>query len=122
LLLLRVTVGVLILLQAESGLKADINTSTGAWISGALGLVAGCLLLAGFLTPIAAVLAALDAAGVWLAMIPPSHPDLSQSRLLAAFLTALSAAIVLLGPGAFSIDARLFGLREIIIPGRRSDP
>jgi uncharacterized membrane protein YphA (DoxX/SURF4 family) len=41
---------------------------------------------------------------------------------LAAFnLAAISAALVLLGPGAFSLDARLFGRREIIIPeGGRS--
>ena len=28
----------------------------------------------------------------------------------------LAAAIALLGPGAFSVDARLFGRREILIP------
>jgi uncharacterized membrane protein YphA (DoxX/SURF4 family) len=41
---------------------------------------------------------------------------------LAAFnLAAMSAALVLLGPGAFSLDARLFGRRKIIIPeGGRS--
>ena len=31
-------------------------------------------------------------------------------------LAAISAALALLGPGAFSLDARLFGRREIIIP------
>jgi len=31
-------------------------------------------------------------------------------------LAVISAALVLLGPGAFSLDARLFGRREIIIP------
>jgi uncharacterized membrane protein YphA (DoxX/SURF4 family) len=36
---------------------------------------------------------------------------------LAAFnMAAISAALILLGPGAFSLDARLFGRREIIIP------
>ena len=34
-------------------------------------------------------------------------------------LAAISAALVLLGPGAFSLDARLFGRREIIIPESR---
>jgi uncharacterized membrane protein YphA (DoxX/SURF4 family) len=39
---------------------------------------------------------------------------------LAAFnLAVISAALVLLGPGAFSLDARLFGRREIIIPEGR---
>ena len=41
----------------------------------------------------------------------------------AAFnLAAISAALVLLGPGAFSLDARLFGRREIIIPEGRVQP
>jgi hypothetical protein len=43
------------------------------------------------------------------------------STLGAFNLAAISAALVLLGPGAFSLDARLFGRREIIFPeGRRS--
>jgi hypothetical protein len=44
----------------------------------------------------------------------------NQISALAAFnLAAISAALVLLGPGAFSLDARLFGRREIIIPEGR---
>jgi hypothetical protein len=36
-----------------------------------------------------------------------------------AFLFALIAiAVICLGPGAYSLDARLFGRREIIIPAR----
>jgi hypothetical protein len=40
------------------------------------------------------------------------------------FLVAVAAALVLLGPGALSIDARLFGRREIVVPRapRRSEP
>jgi hypothetical protein len=33
----------------------------------------------------------------------------------AALVTSAAAAVVLLGPGAFSVDARLFGRREIVI-------
>jgi hypothetical protein len=45
-----------------------------------------------------------------------------QISTLGAFnLAAISPALVLLGPGSFSVDTRLFGRREIIIPeGRRS--
>ena len=38
------------------------------------------------------------------------------STLGAFNLAAISAALVSLGPGAFSLDAGLFGRREIIIP------
>jgi len=41
------------------------------------------------------------------------------SASTAFILAAISAALVLLGPGAFSLDARLFGRREIIIPEGR---
>jgi hypothetical protein len=34
----------------------------------------------------------------------------------------MSIAITLLGPGAFSLDAHLFGRREIIIPGASRPP
>jgi hypothetical protein len=44
------------------------------------------------------------------------------SALTAFHLAATSAALVLLGPGAFSLDARLFGRREIIIPEGRVQP
>jgi hypothetical protein len=37
-------------------------------------------------------------------------------------LAAISVALVLLGPGSFSLDACLFGRREIIIPERRRPP
>jgi hypothetical protein len=45
--------------------------------------------------------------------------DHHTSALAAFNLAAISGALVLLGPGAFSLDARLFGRREIIIPEGR---
>ncbi len=80
-------------------------------------MLAGALLLAGLMTPIVAALAGIVGAVWWTAVVPP-HTAALQSKLLAALLTGLAVAVALLGPGAFSIDARLFGLREIIIPRR----
>jgi uncharacterized membrane protein YphA (DoxX/SURF4 family) len=120
LLLLRTAVALAILVQAAPLVLADLDQSRGSWIRAVLDVLAAGLLLAGFLTPIAAGVAALEAIGVWTAVLPP-YPDFPHSRLLAAFLTVLQSAVALLGPGAFSVDARLFGLREIIIPRGRSD-
>jgi hypothetical protein len=44
--------------------------------------------------------------------LPASAPDLLTGA--DALVIAVAAAIVLIGPGAWSLDARLFGLREII--------
>lgn len=96
LLLLRVAGGASLVVQARSWLTAP------AWSTiavSALALLAALLLLIGFLTPIAGSIAAV--VGLYGAM----------TEGLCLFVVA--AAIVLLGPGAFSIDARLFGRREI---------
>jgi hypothetical protein len=79
-------------------------------------LIAGFLLMIGLLTPVVTFLVALSAAGVALALLPLCAPYLFDSRLGETFAIANLLAVLLLGPGAFSVDARLFGRREIIIP------
>jgi hypothetical protein len=39
------------------------------------------------------------------------------SIVITVYLIIMSMVVVLLGPGAFSLDAYLFGPREIAIPG-----
>jgi putative oxidoreductase len=72
--------------------------------------VAAAFLLVGLWTPIAGVL--LAAGELWLAC---SHPiDPWRHILIGAF----GAALAMLGPGAWSMDARLFGRKRIHIPQR----
>ena len=78
--------------------------------------VSGALLLSGFLTPVAGVLVGLGTLGITLGWLPAATRNLFDTALPAVFAAIMCAAIALLGPGAFSIDARLFGRREIIIP------
>jgi putative oxidoreductase len=71
---------------------------------------AAALLLAGFWTPVAGALLAL--AEMFLAF---SHTHDPAIHILIA---ALGVALAMLGPGAWSVDARLFGRKRIQIPPR----
>jgi uncharacterized membrane protein YphA (DoxX/SURF4 family) len=74
--------------------------------------VAGVLLIVGLWTPIAGLL--LVVIEVWKAF---SHSGDPWTRIL---LATLGAALALLGPGAWSVDARLFGWKRIDIRDRKS--
>ncbi len=87
-----------------------------------LAFVLGLALLAGILTPITAVVAGLGAIGSGFSLLPaPAASNLADSKLAVILIAIVATAIACLGPGAFSVDARLFGRREIIIP-RRTEP
>jgi hypothetical protein len=72
--------------------------------------------LIGFVTPLAAFAAALSSFVLAPSGLPQSAPAIVASAVTPIFLTADAVSLVMLGPGALSIDARLFGRREVIIP------
>jgi uncharacterized membrane protein YphA (DoxX/SURF4 family) len=82
----------------------------------AITFAAGAFLLTGLMTPFVAVFVALCGIGIALSYIPLPGEALFDSHLAIINLIVLSIAIALLGPGAFSLDARMFGRREITIP------
>ena len=82
----------------------------------AVTFAAGAFLLAGLMTPFVAVFVAAGGIGVTLSYIPLPGEALFDSHLAIINLIVLSIAIALLGPGAISLDARMFGRREITIP------
>jgi uncharacterized membrane protein YphA (DoxX/SURF4 family) len=65
----------------------------------------GVLLIVGLLTPLAGITAA--AIEIWIAF---SHPE---SRAVHIGPACVSLSLAMIGPGAWSIDARLFGRRQI---------
>jgi uncharacterized membrane protein YphA (DoxX/SURF4 family) len=113
---LRAAVGVTIVFQGAAYLADGGNPALSARTAGLLALAGGALLLIGFLTPLAGALVALATIGIALAWFPAPAVNLFEAKLVAVLVVIVAAAVVLLGPGALSLDARLFGRREIIIP------
>jgi uncharacterized membrane protein YphA (DoxX/SURF4 family) len=86
---------------------------------GSLAIAAGSAIFVGFLTPAATTVATVGYLRTGVSSFLMTGANNHISTLAAFNLAAISAALVLLGPGAFSLDARLFGRREIIIPEGR---
>ncbi len=105
LLLLRIGAGGALVVHGVAGLAAGSAAPSVAL--DILSAVMGVLLLVGLWTPIVAALATIDAA-----LLAFSDPANQPFYIL---LGALAAALALLGPGAFSVDARLFGWRRVEI-------
>ncbi|MCU1252626.1 MAG: hypothetical protein JWQ49_5655 [Edaphobacter sp.] len=115
LVVLRLTVALSAIVQGI-GTFMESPAQILSWTIGSLEALVGASLLIGFLTPIAGASASLVnlAIGVSWFMTPGER---AHDRAVADFyLVVISIAITVLGPGAFSLDARLFGRREIIIP------
>jgi putative oxidoreductase len=101
----RLITGTALLNSAILALSPTSSTfQTAPYVAGA---IMGILLLAGFLTPIAGTLVA--AIEIWIAFAGHADP------WMAITLAALGATLAMIGPGAWSIDARLFGRR--LFPG-----
>ena len=66
-------------------------------------------LVAGLWTPIVGALIALDE--VWIAVL--SHSPQPEGTWNHIFLATLAVSVAMLGPGAWSIDARLFGRKRL---------
>jgi len=120
LLLLRGTVGITVATQGSLSVASTNTDLLGAVPAAAL-VVCGVALTVGLFTPVCSTIVGL---GYALVLFMPFDAAVLPRLDVAAALVGLAAAVALglLGPGAFSIDARLFGRREIFIPAKdRSD-
>lgn len=92
------------------------------WFSGLLAITVGLALLIGFLTPLAGAAAAIGYLVRGVSSLLATDVNQHSSAFVAFGLGAISIALVLLGPGSFSLDGYLFGRRKIIIPEGRRPP
>jgi uncharacterized membrane protein YphA (DoxX/SURF4 family) len=121
LLLLRLVVGAAASAQAWMLITDNHGAvTTSVIVVASLAFFTGLALIIGFMTPIASVL--LSAGGLLLTVDASTawHLSLFQSGLARIEFISISAALIPLGPGALSLDARLYGRREIKVNGNGS--
>jgi uncharacterized membrane protein YphA (DoxX/SURF4 family) len=108
---MRLVIGSALLVRA--GFKLWIDPPLNVTILAVLSIGAGLLLIAGLWTPIAGISVALIE--VW------KMTMLSGDKWVWLLLGTAGAALAMLGPGLWSIDARLFGWKRIETPPRKTN-
>jgi putative oxidoreductase len=114
LLLLRLSAGIALVCLAISGFL-----TLGEPVSIARDLVAGIagvFLATGLWTPVMGALIAMDE--LWIAL--SAYSSQRNGPWIHILLAVLTAGVAMLGPGAWSIDARLFGRKRFDIGSRNS--
>jgi hypothetical protein len=110
LLLLRAVAAIAVVFHAAMALRD--GPPVGPTILNVLTGVVGILLLVGLWTPAAGTVVAILA--LWKIFLLP------EDLWVYILLGTLGAALTLLGPGAWSVDARLFGWKRVELPDRES--
>jgi putative oxidoreductase len=104
LLLVRLCLGTALISTGAVALLSSVTGAIGT-TENFIAIGGGILLVAGLWTPLAGGLAALEETGQALS----SYSSMREAVWIHGFLAVLSLSLAMLGPGAWSIDARLFG-------------
>lgn len=112
-LLLRCCLATALLDSASTGFLTPPETTP--LIQQLAAAATGTFLLVGLWTPVMATLAACTEAWIVLSPYPSAHED----RRIHILLSVLAISIAMLGPGAWSVDARLFGRKRFDIDRAR---
>ena len=121
LLLLRAAVGSVLVVQGITFYQEEQLTRILSLMMAAATVLVGVLLCIGLLTRFATGVAAIGMVGSIFSRFPAPKSAVFQPRSTAVLALMIAAAVAAVGPGAFSLDAHLFGRRELIIPKSTDD-
>ena len=79
-------------------------------------VLSALLIISGYRTRVAAVAATVAIVAAMMSCTGAPGLEVLDTRTTEVFAIMIAAAVACLGPGAFSLDSRLFGRREIVIP------
>ena len=117
LLLLRLVVGGAASSQAWLLMIANHGAVNISVVVALLAFIIGVALIIGLITPIASVLLAAGALLLTINSSMLGHLSLFESGMARLEFIVMSVALIFLGPGTVSLDARLYGRREIKVNG-----
>jgi hypothetical protein len=89
-------------------IAANAEPRSGLVVLQIIGAAAGFLMLGGLWTPVVGVLTGIVEAGIAF-----THPG---TQLVPIMLGILGISLAMIGPGAWSVDARLYGRKQILPP------
>ena len=118
---MRAALGGLAITFGALYLSSRIEHAAAVWVIAPVLIVGGVALVIGFLTPFASLGIGLCLLGMAFPWFPGPPFAMLAAPLLVLLVFVTAAGIGLLGPNDFSIDGRLFGRHEIVIPPRPSD-
>ena len=108
LLLMRLVAGFALVVHGLIVLRSGVTSESNIFL--VLSVAVGVTLAAGLWTPVAGSLVGVIA--LWNAV------SRAEDKSASIFLATIGVALAMLGPGAWSVDARLFGWKRIDIQDR----
>ena len=114
LLLLRLGIGIALICLGTNNLFGSLGVPVTV-VRDLIEAAGGVFLLAGLWTPITGALIAINE----LCIAPSLYFSHSNGQWIHVLFAVLTAGVAMLGPGAWSIDARLFGRKRFGVGDRR---